>query len=271
VRFGVRRSVPAWPSRGEPLAVMDGVGVARGGREVLRGVSLTLSSGEVLAVVGPNGAGKSTLLSLLSGDLSVGSGMVSVGGRPVGRWRPAELALWRSVLPQHTTVAFPFTVEQVVAMGRAPWAGTERADEDETAVAEAMAETEVTEFAGRTYSTLSGGERARAALARVLAQRTPILLLDEPTAALDLRHQDLVLSVAVARAAAGAGVLAVLHDLNLAAAYADRVAVVADGRLRACGPPSEVLTAGLLTEVYQREVEVLAHPSSGKPLVLPVR
>jgi iron complex transport system ATP-binding protein len=129
----------------------------------------------------------------------------------------------------------------------------------------------VTEFAGRTYSTLSGGERARAALARVLAQRTPILLLDEPTAALDLRHQDLVLSVAVARAAAGAGVLAVLHDLNLAAAYADRVAVVADGRLRACGPPVEVLTSELLTEVYQREVEVLAHPRSGRPLVLPVR
>jgi iron complex transport system ATP-binding protein len=238
---------------------------------VLRDVSLTLSAGEVVAVVGPNGAGKSTLVSVLSGDLSVGSGMVSVGGRPVGRWRPGELALWRSVLPQHTTVAFPFTVEQVVTMGRAPWAGTARADEDETAVAAAMAETEVTEFAGRTYSTLSGGERARAALARVLAQRTPVLLLDEPTAALDLRHQDLVLSVAVARAAAGAGVLAVLHDLNLAAAYADRVAVVADGRLRACGSPESVLTSELLSEVYQREVEVLAHPRSGAPLVLPVR
>lgn len=250
---------------------MTGVGVSRGGREVLRDVSLTLSAGEVLAVVGPNGAGKSTLLSVLSGDLSVGSGMVSVGGRPVDRWRPAELALWRSVLPQHTTVAFPFTVGQVVAMGRAPWAGTARADEDETAVAAAMAETEVTEFAGRTYSTLSGGERARAALARVLAQRTPMVLLDEPTAALDLRHQDMVLSVAVARARAGAGVLAVLHDLNLAAAYADRVAVVAGGRLRACGPPASILTAELLTEVYQREVEVLAHPHSGTPLVLPVR
>jgi len=250
---------------------MAGAGVSRGGREVLRDVSLTLSAGEVLAVVGPNGAGKSTLLSLLSGDLSVGSGMVSVGGRQVGRWRPAELALWRSVLPQHTTVAFPFTVEQVVAMGRAPWAGTARADEDETAVAEAMAETEVTEFAGRTFGTLSGGERARAALARVLAQRTPVLLLDEPTAALDLRHQDLVLSVAAARARAGAAVLAVLHDLNLAAAHADRVAVVAGGRLRACGPPATVLTSELLTEVYQREVEVLAHPRSGAPLVLPVR
>jgi iron complex transport system ATP-binding protein len=253
------------------LAVVTDVGVSRGGREVLRDVSLTLSAGEVLAIVGPNGAGKSTLLSVLSGDLSVGSGMVSIGGRPVGRWRPAELALWRSVLPQQTTVAFPFTVGQVVAMGRAPWAGTARADDDETAVAQAMAETEVTEFARRTFSTLSGGERARAALARVLAQRAAMVLLDEPTAALDMRHQDLVLSVAAARAASGAGVLAVLHDLNLAAAYADRVAVIAGGRLRACGPPASVLTAELLSEVYQREVEVLAHPRSGAPMVLPVR
>jgi iron complex transport system ATP-binding protein len=159
----------------------------------------------------------------------------------------------------------------VVAMGRAPWAGMTSADEDEKAVAAAMAETEVTEFAERTFGTLSGGERARAALARVLAQRTPVLLLDEPTAALDLRHQDLVLSVAAERARAGAGVLAVLHDLNLAAAHADRVAVVAGGWLRACGPPASVLTSELLTEVYQREVEVLAHPRSGAPLVLPVR
>lgn len=189
----------------------------------------------------------------------------------MGRWRPRELAVRRSVLPQHTSVAFPFTVAQVVAMGRVPWAGTAQAAEDETAVAAAMAETEVTEFAGRTFGTLSGGERARVALARVLAQRTPVLLLDEPTAALDLRHQDLVLSVAAARAASGCGVLAVLHDLNLAAAYADRVAVGADGRLVACGPPAEVLTAELLTGVYHREVEVVAHPRTGAPLVLPVR
>jgi iron complex transport system ATP-binding protein len=194
-----------------------------------------------------------------------------VDGRPVGRWRPGELAVRRSVLPQHAAVAFPFTVAQVVAMGRAPWARTSSATEDERAVADAMSVTEVTEFAGRTFGTLSGGERARVALARVLAQRTPVLLLDEPTAALDLRHQDLVLSVAAARAADGCGVLAVLHDLNLAAAYADRVAVVAGGRLRACGPPGEVLTSELLSEVYHRAVEVMTHPRSGTPLVLPVR
>ena len=256
---------------GVMLAELSDATVARSGRTVLRDVSLTVSAGEVVAVVGPNGAGKSTLVSVLAGDLAPVSGTVTVDGRPVGRWRPKELALRRSVLPQHTAVAFPFTVAQVVAMGRAPWARTASAAEDEDAIAEAMAVTEVTGFAGRTFGTLSGGERARVALARVLAQRTPVLLLDEPTAALDLRHQDLVLSVAAARAAAGCGVLAVLHDLNLAAAYADRVAVVADGRLRACGPPGEVLTGDLLTEVYHREVEVMAHPRTGSPLVLPVR
>lgn len=253
------------------LAELSAVTVARGGRTVLSEVSLALAAGEVVAVVGPNGAGKSTLVSVLAGDLAPAAGVATVDGRPVGQWRPKELALRRSVLPQHTTVAFPFTVAQVVAMGRAPWARTASAEEDADAIAEAMAVTEVTGFADRTFGTLSGGERARVALARVLAQRTPVLLLDEPTAALDLRHQDLVLAVATARAATGCGVLAVLHDLNLAAAYADRVAVVADGRLRACGPPAEVLTAELLTDVYQREVEVMAHPRTGSPLVLPVR
>ncbi len=252
-------------------AELDGVSVTRGGRQVLRDVSLTLNEGEVLAVVGPNGAGKSTMIGLLAGDLPAAAGTVTVAGRPIRRWRHADLAKERSVLPQHTTVAFPFTVGQVVAMGRAPWARTDRAGEDEAAIAEAMAATEITAFAHRTFSTLSGGERARVALARVLAQRTPILLLDEPTAALDLRHQDLVLSVALDRARAGTAVLAVLHDLNLAAAYADRVAVVADGRVAACGPPAEVLTGELLSEVYQRTVEVFAHPRSGTPLVLPVR
>ncbi|RZS44606.1 iron complex transport system ATP-binding protein [Herbihabitans rhizosphaerae] len=253
------------------LASLSDVSVSRGGRPILRDVSLSLPAGEILAVVGPNGAGKSTLVGAFAGDLPVTAGTVTVDGRPVDQWRPRELALRRSVLPQHTAVAFPFTVEQVIEMGRAPWARTPLAAEDEQAVAEAMALTEMTDFAGRTFSTLSGGERARAALARVLAQRTPILLLDEPTAALDLRHQDLVLTAAANRAATGCAVLAVLHDLNLAAAYADQVAVVADGRVRACGPPSTVLTSELLTEVYHREVEVMAHPRSGTPLVLPVR
>jgi len=120
------------------LAELSQVSVARGGRTVLTDVSLTVSAGEVVAVVGPNGAGKSTLVSVLAGDLAPVSGSVTVDGRPVGRWRPKELAMRRSVLPQHAAVAFPFTVAQVVAMGRAPWARTSSAAEDEQAVADAI-------------------------------------------------------------------------------------------------------------------------------------
>ena len=139
------------------------------------------------------------------------------------------------------------------------------------AVAEAMRRTETTAFAGRPFPALSGGEQARVALARVLAQRTPVLLLDEPTAALDLRHQELVLAAVRDRAAAGAAVLVVLHDHGLAAAYADRACVLAAGRVRGEGPPAEVFTAELLSDVYQHDVEVLAHPRTGAPLVLPRR
>lgn len=181
-----------------------------------------------------------------------------------------ELALRRAVLPQSATPSFPFTVEDVVRMGRAPWIGA-RPGEDGAAVAEAMAAAEVTAFAARPFSALSGGERARVALARVLAQRAPLLMLDEPTAALDLRHQELVLRLCRERARAGDAVVVVLHDLGLAAAHAHRVAVLRAGRVAADGPPEEVFTEDLLTEVYDQPVEVLPHPRTGAVLVLPVR
>ena len=269
-RFG-HRALPAALAAGDVAVSAEDADVALGGRPILRGMSLRLHAGELLAVVGPNGAGKSTMVGLLGGDLGADAGEVHLHGRPVRHWRTTELAMRRAVLPQHGTVSFPFVVTQVVAMGRAPWAGTPLAVDDGSAVAEAMAATSVTEFADRTVTTLSGGERARVALARVLAQRTGILLLDEPTAALDLHHQDLVLSLATERARAGCAVLVVLHDLNLAGAYADRVAVLSGGRLAACGPPGDVLTADLLGSVYGRPVEILRHPRTGAPLVLPLR
>lgn len=256
---------------GTTVAGVRGLRVRLGGRAVLDGADLAVTSGRVLALVGPNGAGKSTLLAALAADLVPEAGGVEIDGRPSSHWSSAELALRRAVLPQSAALAFPFTVGEVVAMGRAPWAGTPWEDEDEEAVAEAMALTEVTEFAGRPFSALSGGERARVALARALAQRTSLLLLDEPTAALDLRHQELVLRLCRRRAADGAAVVVVLHDLGLAAAYADRAAVVADGRIAADGPPQEVFTPGLLSQVYGQPVEVVAHPRTGARLVLPVR
>ncbi|WP_436844255.1 heme ABC transporter ATP-binding protein [Streptomyces subrutilus] len=266
-----RRTVPARPAPGSDLAVITGLHVRLGRREVLAGIDLTARAGEVLALVGPNGAGKSTLLAALAADLPAAAGEIRIDGRPVHGWSPADLALRRSVLPQSAALSFPFPVADVVRMGRAPWAGTPSADADEEAVAAAMAATEVTDFAARPFSALSGGERARVALARVLAQRAPLLLLDEPTAALDLRHQELVLRICRERAAAGDAVVVVLHDLGLAAAYAHRAAVLHDGRIAAVGPPAEVFEDALLSRVYRQPVEVLPHPRTGAPLVLPVR
>ncbi|MFF3888056.1 heme ABC transporter ATP-binding protein [Streptomyces sp. NPDC001914] len=260
---------PSAPAPGDVLAEAEGLRVRLGGREVLRGVDVTARAGEVLALVGPNGAGKSTLLAALAADLPAAEGVVRLHGRPVRDWSPTELALRRAVLPQAATLSFPFTVEEVVRMGRAPWARTRR--DDDAAVGAAMAATEVTAFATRPFGALSGGERARVALARVLAQRAPLLLLDEPTAALDLRHQELVLRVCRERAHAGDAVVVVLHDLGLAAAYAHRVAMLCAGRVAADGRPLEVFTDGLLTEVYRQPVEVFPHPRTGEAVITPKR
>ncbi|MFE5488106.1 heme ABC transporter ATP-binding protein [Streptomyces sp. NPDC056527] len=265
------RELPAPPRTGEVVAEARGLRVGLGGREVLDGVDAVVRAGEVLALVGPNGAGKSTLLAALAADLPPSGGEVRICGRSAADWSAPELALRRAVLPQAAALAFPFPVGDVVRMGRAPWAGTRHEEEDEAAVAAAMAATEVEHFISRPFSALSGGERARVALARVLAQRTPLLLLDEPTAALDLRHQELVLRVCRERAAAGVAVVVVLHDLGLAAAHADRVGVLHDGRIAAEGPPSEVFEEELLSRVYRQPVEVLPHPRTGDPLVVPRR
>ncbi|WP_069626682.1 heme ABC transporter ATP-binding protein [Streptomyces niveus] len=280
--FAVRgRELPVPVAPGDVVAEARDLRVRLGRRDVLGGpaggpgggVDLVVRAGEVLVLVGPNGAGKSTLLAALAADLDTTgtSGRVQIGDRPAHDWSAPELALRRAVLPQAATLSFPFPVEEVVRMGRAPWAGTAAADEDDAAVADAMAATEVTEFARRPFSALSGGERARVALARVLAQRAPLLLLDEPTAALDLRHQELVLRVCRARATAGDAVVVVLHDLGLAAAHADRAAVLHEGRVVADGPPAEVFGGELLSRVYRQPVEVFPHPRTGTPLVIPMR
>ncbi|MFB7932021.1 heme ABC transporter ATP-binding protein [Streptomyces sp. NPDC056039] len=274
MRLRTRRPTPpAVPAPGEVLAETRDLYVRLGAREVLKGVDLTVRAGEVLALVGPNGAGKSTLLSVLAADVPAAEGFVRVHGRPAAEWPAPDLALRRAVLPQAAALSFPFTVEEVVRMGRAPHAAspaTSPADDDR-AVAEAMAATEVTGFASRPFSALSGGERARVALARVLAQQAPLLLLDEPTAALDLRHQELVLRLCRSRAHAGDAVVVVVHDLGLAAAYAHRVALLCAGRVAADGPPAEVFSERLLSEVYDQPVEVFPHPRTEDLLITPRR
>lgn len=249
------------------LAAADVV-VTAGGRRILDTVTFAVDHGEVVALVGPNGAGKSTLLGVLAGDRRPDRGRVTLEDRTLGDWPARQLSRQRAVLPQRSSVAFPFLVRQVVAMGRAPWRGTTSAMDDERAIVEAMAATEVDHLADRTITSLSGGELARVSLARVLCQGTSRLLLDEPAAALDLRHQQLVLGVCRARASDGSAVVLVAHDLVMAG-MADRVVVLADGQVVADGAPSKVLTPPLVEQVYRHPVHVLEHPDGGTPVVLP--
>lgn len=254
-----------------PVCAVRGASVIRSGRMLLDRVDLELHAGEMLAVLGPNGAGKSTLLSLLSGDLDPDDGEVDFAGRPLASWRLGELSRRRGVLLQDNRTAFPFTVHEVVEMGRAPWRHTDLADEDEEAIAWALNVADVTHLAERRVPSLSGGERARAAFARVIAGRTGALFLDEPTAALDIGHQEALLTRARELATAGAAVLVVLHDLNLAAAYADRITLLQNGRVAASGTPTEVLTSAVISSVYRTPVEVIPHPVTGRGIILPLR
>jgi iron complex transport system ATP-binding protein len=259
------------PATGEVVAAARNVRIVRGGRALLDDVSLDLHAGEVLALLGPNGAGKSTLMGLLSGDVEPDSGSVEFGGRPIGDWTLMELARRLSVMLQDNQIMFPFTVHQVVEMGRAPWRRTPLEDDDNAAISEALGAADIGHLGTRRVPSLSGGERARVAFARVLAGRTGVLMLDEPTAALDLGHQEALLSLARDRARAGDAVLLVLHDLNLAAAYADRVALLREGRIVGCDAPESVLTAEIVSDVYRTPVEIVPHPSSGTGIVVPVR
>ncbi|HIW61577.1 MAG TPA: heme ABC transporter ATP-binding protein [Candidatus Stackebrandtia excrementipullorum] len=271
IGWSKRRRLPEPVVHGDVLLEAFGVTVELSGKTVVDDVHVDARAGEVLALVGPNGAGKSTLLSALSGDAVPSKGSVEVRGRSVSAWSALELAMRRAVLPQAATLSFPFVVADVVAMGRAPWSGTPRDENDEAHIDEAMRRCEVEEFGPRSFQALSGGERARVALARVLAQDTDILMLDEPTAAMDLRHQELVLRLCREKASAGVAVIVVLHDLGLAAAYCDRVAILHHGRLEACGAPAAVFEADLLSRVYRQDVEVFPHPHTEDLIVLPRR
>lgn len=255
----------------EPSALVsvDSVSVLRGNRRLLDSVSLTVDQGEVLALIGPNGAGKSTLLSVIAGDIDPDKGKVKLRGQPVESMHPETLARYRSVLPQQTLLQFGFRGREVVEMGRSPLPAFRRRHDAE-AVSQAMATTESGHLAERRYPTLSGGEQMRVSLARVLAQESPLLLLDEPTASLDVRHQHLVMEVARAFGAHGATVICILHDLNLALAYADRVAVLAQGQLVGCGTPWDIADGDLLENAFACPMTVLDHPFRDAPMVLSI-
>jgi len=247
----------------------------RGSRKILEAITGELRSGRVTALLGPNGAGKSTLLKLFAGELTPASGTIDFGGTPLPQWNPRELAQRRAVLPQESHLAFAFPVREVVMMGRFPHLHGSESPHDREIGDAALARLELTALADRPYPALSGGEKQRVQLARVLAQiwEQPAnghryLLLDEPTAGLDLAHQHATLRAAQEWARAGAVVLAVLHDLNLAMTYADDAWVLDQGRLSATGPIEEVLQAPLIERVFQVSAKLLPRPGSLRPVIL---
>jgi iron complex transport system ATP-binding protein len=244
-----------------------------GPKTLLDRVTLRIGPGETVALVGPNGAGKSTLLRALSGDIEPQFGSVILRGRPLVDYAPGALARHRAVLAQSIAVSFPFTVEEIVRMG-AGGRHNARVDAD---IAEALAAVDMAGFEGRIVTTLSGGEQQRVHCARVLVQLASgesehgpgLLLLDEPTASLDLRHQIELLSGMRTRAARGTAIVAVLHDLNLAALFAQRIVALSEGRVAADGAVAEIVSDGLLRDVFGVNVPVGRMPPPGMPFVLP--
>lgn len=245
--------------------------IQRGRKTVLADVDLVLHAGEVLGVLGPNGAGKSTLLSGLCGELNPAQGQVWLDDQPLHQWDGAERARRLAVLPQSSTLDFAFRVEEVVGMGRLPHqSGRVR---DAQIVDLALQAADAAHLHGRSYLALSGGERQRVHLARVLAQLWPgeagqTLLLDEPTSMLDPLHQHTILQAVREFADRGAAVLVILHDLNLAARYCDRLLLLASGRPVALDTPQQVLRPEPLKAVFGLEVLVQPHPERGHPLII---
>ena len=271
-----------------------GIAVQRGERQILSDIDLALPAGQVIGVLGANGAGKSTLLAALAGELSPSTGRITLNGRPLSAWSAAELARCRAVLPQSPSLQFDLPVATVIGMGAYPHArhtrtGAPRTDSRDTAQA-AMAEdqrilqrvlalADVQDLYERRYRRLSGGEQQRVHLARVLYQlllarqghdEYRVLMLDEPTASLDPRHQLHLLSAVHTLAhEENVAALVIVHDLNLAAGCCDRLLLLGQGRVAACGTPAQVLTPDTLRQVYGVEATVLPHPNQpGRPLVV---
>ena len=259
-------------SKPEAVALRcEGVRVRLGERRVLDGVSIEVARGEVVGLVGPNGAGKSTLLRAISGLVPLEGGRIEIEGIARDQLSSRELARRVAVVQQLPEAPPSMRVGELVLLGRSPHLGLleHEGERDRSIAWSAMERAGCAEFADRALSTLSGGQRRRAFIARALAQDTRTLLLDEPTSNLDPQAQGELFALLRELAGDGTAVLAVVHDLTLAAAYCDRVALLDGGRVIADGQPSEVLTASTVGRVYGPLVSVVAHPVTGLPLVVP--
>jgi len=244
------------------------LGVRRAGHAILADVALGLRAREFTVLLGPNGAGKTTLLRALAGLIDA-DGDIELQGRALGAWSARARARQIAYLPQGHQFHWPLKVADIIALGRTPFADTFgwRGETDRAAIIEAARTTGTSEFLDRSILSLSGGERARVSLARAFATNAPIMLADEPTAALDARHQLIIMDLLRQSARRGAAVLAVVHDLSLASRFADRLIVMDRGRIVADGTPENVLTAARLAETFGIEAQIL--PSPHGPIVVP--
>ena len=256
----------------------ENISFIAGKRQILRPMSFSIAAGSLTVLLGPNGAGKSTLLRLLSGSAHSPTGGIKLDHRPLPAYRAADLARKRAVLTQHYAVSLPFTCREIVEMGRYPHEGTATKAEHARVVDQCMDEMEVACFADRLFHTLSGGEQQRVQMARVWAQlesgghqRDKALLLDEPTASLDYLQQQQVMFRAAELAKRGYTVVVVLHDLNLAAQYADTILLLKEGDLLAKGPAAEVLQPGLLQQAFGLPVDLIRHEDYPFPILVPAK
>ncbi len=251
------------------------ISVSYGSRTVVAGVSLKAQPREITAIIGPNGAGKTTLIRALNGALNPSSGEVLLDGRPLSEFARRAIGRRIAVVAQEAELRFPVTVLEFVLGGRYAWSGTGawgwESNNDIEIANRAISETMLESFSARLMNELSGGERQRAVLARALATEAGVLLLDEPTANLDLAHQAAMLNVVRSHCDnQDASAVVVTHDVNLAAEFADRIMLIKDGRSVAHGKPQEVLIPDLLCDVFQIEVLVDSHPLSGAPRITPI-
>ena len=253
-----------------PLLSVDGVSFKYGEQWVLRGIGFEVAKGDFLGIIGPNGSGKTTLLRVIDGILKPQEGEVRLEGTEVGRLRREALARSVAVVPQYSALAFPFSVEEVVLMGRSPHLGRWRfeGERDLRIAREAMEMTDTLALAARDMESLSGGERQRVLIARALAQEPRLMLLDEPTAFLDIRHQvDFFDRIRALNRERGLTVIAVTHDINLAAHYCDRIILLKDGRIEAAGPVEDVITEEHIRKAYETKILVDRHPGTGSPRI----
>jgi iron complex transport system ATP-binding protein len=247
------------------------ISVNYGEVEILKNLSLNVQAGEVVSLIGPNGAGKTTLIRAISGVLPLQSGSVRVNERDLSSISIAERARLLAVVPQARRLPPEYSVQQAVLMGRTPYLGWlgNLSKSDYEKVSWALDRTQISEFADRRVDELSGGEQQLVLVARALAQDSPVILLDEPTAHLDLRHQATILELVHTLAnERGLAVLMSLHDLNLVSLFSDSIALLGDGKILAFGNPNEVLNLRYLSDVYQVPLDIIPHPYRDIPLVL---